>query len=71
MRLVTIGLVGLAVAVELTGCNLLRSEVAPRAAKIVNEYCELSLDKRLAIRAEVAEATAPNQIFISCKGDQK
>ena len=52
-----------------TGCTVFNAEVAPRAAKVVKDYCAEPLATRQALRAQVAALTAPNTITVHCEGD--
>lgn len=54
----------------LTGCAAFNKEVAPRVAQAVNTYCIEPQESRALIRQQVNALIAPNQIKVTCQGDQ-
>ena len=52
--------------VALSACAALQSRLGPRAAEVVNSYCQKPESARLALRQEVNFLIAPHSVEISC-----
>lgn len=54
----------------LTGCATLDKDVAPKVAAAVMTYCATPQAERMLIRQSVNQRITPNQIQVTCLGDQ-
>lgn len=62
-------LVFAALALCVSGCDVLSTKVGPKLAKVVMRYCEQPQDARLALREQVNTLIAPNHVQVNCVGD--
>lgn len=54
----------------LSGCATVTEKIGPRAAQAIMAYCLEPAETRSLVRAQVNALIAPNEVKITCVGDE-